>query len=1402
MIRKSFQLIRTNPLLTTNIKLVVDSRDYLYLESFNSSQDLNSSKYKHFSINKNDYLEDKIPKFYDKLPSDIAFYVRYDNDVSSTYTDYSYQFDTIYFSGSDKIEDTWYEEEFEYLAPLYIRNTSLPSNFIILRVDDPSNYNLDTNNNFQLSTLNKNNFYSEIIDKWKCIETFDLTTQTNIGKFLDKNYVTNPRFPTVPLYFDFRRTEFSKWFGMDYDSGIYTEKDFYLEDILSVEQPHFKMEKILTDGYKNNKLIYPNILNLKFLFDDTPATPDNLKKYSMNRYYGFYTESMDFVGSITSYRTPEIKYGLWLINNIIVSGETGITWDSCNLDFHWMYPTVNPFVEEWNDKKDYYIFLDNTDNFYRKKTISGLYPVKKVIQNGMSVFKIISDDIMDQIWYDPIGDPSGTTSLKYHPERVNMKTCDIEYQNFNILTNYTKDFHIDWYDDIITGTTISIRKYMYGDLYLIKIDNIYHVLKNGTGTTYSDFNFNNKNDVIDKYYIQTDWGINSNSNQLEYWINGKNSEFYRNVKTESTGKLPLHFNIYRVKFSDIKDFDFHRVTSNFSNFDYEQTYYVDTQEEKLHAIDYTDTSIPRDFKSEKYGTSSQYKISNVSSEYVADDELFEINQIPIQSNRTQIDNYSTIYQTGNRYQIQLIDMWRKNQTICKWGFMGSISHSDYDYKLNNSLTVGGVFNKTIDPFLTYPDVLSKNLDYFYRIGNFYNNPNKQYQYYKFQSTNIEKDYVFNQTNLLNGFDLESYFNENFDYFTYFFKNKMSSLDGGILYTENYDKYSVFNFGDVSNLSVTLFKGLKFSIKSVDNIDIINNKIYKILYNTNKNFNNYKLSIILNESYSDDNNGIINNKNKISFLDNGINIILNEKWKNILIIINFVISSESKNNELNNISIYDEKNGLYYGLKKDKTNISDYKSNVLTAYNFINSINNPNYQSSPYVRYYYITEFNDQIYTGMTDNFNDSTMLNIPNWNKYFSPFILHVDYPDSILLNSQKNYKIDPYKGPDTKSILGYSVNEPLARIFKPIQDDIPQITTLSNLSSNLIPVKNEIFRFSGPYEPIFNDINLFKGGIFYYTESEKIPTYLNDLQNSNKCQYFDYDESQDIYWTNLNNMCDNSSTYTQINLPYPVINNIDEETNTNKSDYLILSDFHFSIPITAIITGITVTINKRNYNNTPNSFVIDSEVRIMKNIYGPMFDSNNMSPDNYANTDTDQHWSNVFTDYIYPNSIDPPYTDLLWGWLTGSTEMPKPIDLNENFGVLIQCKVRSLTAPIVIAQIKCVTLSISYWYDEKLFSYSNSIFMDNNIKFDTSISNFGTIKNFIFSKVNENGNILRINQNKDTSIYPMIDEYGYTYYDRFIFKSPWDRNFFIRTNNSISTNESNITDKYNDSILNSGYGS
>ena len=131
MIHKTFQLLRTNPALTTNIKLVVDPEYKLYLESFDTNKQLSDQKYKHYLINKNVLYEDQVVRFYDGLSSQLAFDVKNDSDVSNVFSTYDKQFDDIYWSGAKSVEDNWYNQDYEYLAPLFIKKGNLPDGFIV-----------------------------------------------------------------------------------------------------------------------------------------------------------------------------------------------------------------------------------------------------------------------------------------------------------------------------------------------------------------------------------------------------------------------------------------------------------------------------------------------------------------------------------------------------------------------------------------------------------------------------------------------------------------------------------------------------------------------------------------------------------------------------------------------------------------------------------------------------------------------------------------------------------------------------------------------------------------------------------------------------------------------------------------------------------------------------------------------------------------------------------------------------------------------------------------------------------------------------------------------------------------------------------------------------------------------
>jgi len=91
--------------------------------------------------------------------------------------------------------------------------------------------------------------------------------------------------------------------------------------------------------------------------------------------------------------------------------------------------------------------------------------------------------------------------------------------------------------------------------------------------------------------------------------------------------------------------------------------------------------------------------------------------------------------------------------------------------------------------------------------------------------------------------------------------------------------------------------------------------------------------------------------------------------------------------------------------------------------------------------------------------------------------------------------------------------------------------------------------------------------------------------------------------------------------------------------------------------------------------------------------------------------------------------------------------------------------------------MSISFFsrstYTTEDISYINP--MVGNYSFDTSLTDFGLMKERKIRKVNRYKSLLKLTQYEDTtSIYPMIDEFGYTFADFFIFKSSWDLEYHI----------------------------
>ena len=85
-------------------------------------------------------------------------------------------------------------------------------------------------------------------------------------------------------------------------------------------------------------------------------------------------------------------------------------------------------------------------------------------------------------------------------------------------------------------------------------------------------------------------------------------------------------------------------------------------------------------------------------------------------------------------------------------------------------------------------------------------------------------------------------------------------------------------------------------------------------------------------------------------------------------------------------------------------------------------------------------------------------------------------------------------------------------------------------------------------------------------------------------------------------------------------------------------------------------------------------------------------------------------------------------------------------------------------------------FYSQTAYTKSESSFykpLYGNYKFDTNLTDFGMMLERRVRKVNRKGSVLKLQTN---SIYPMLDEFGYTFMDFFIFRSTWDQGYHFET--------------------------
>ena len=1263
---------------------MVDSNYNLYLDSIETTSDLSNDKFKKVQFSKDKFYDELIPHFYDGMDANIAYAVRSD-DSSIMFDTFDKQVDDFYIAGCKDITDNkYYSEDFEYFAPLYVSKSDLPKFFIIFRIDGPG-----------LETIDRTNFSSKILNKFKCIKVVDLTRNTDLGQWLHTNIINNSHFPSSGFEMDFRQGLFSNWNGIDFDKGCFTQKSYIFDDVLEYENTFNGLEKFIYDGFQNNKIIYPNILNLSFLFNDQPATPTTLRQWSLNRYSGFYMEDILLSKSVSTY-----------LPSVIVS-------DAVILPGNILTSTFNkPFSD--STLKLNKIFIEYLGNFYE---------VKKVSVN-IGGFNTIQWKIISNI------DLSGKEGL------INKNIITIDSNN--------KITYID-------GSSFTIDDWNTADVWLIKIGNNYHNLQLDNGD----------------YYIYSDYGFTINSTTLNYYVNSPNPAYNTtidmisgnswtasNVVNTTTTNMPVSFPIYKCVFSDIKYFDDTIIDTQFAKFEYDkEDTVIQTDETKMYLTNLDDKNIPKN--------KVDYTINNLTvnipsaSHYTANNETFRIN------------NNS------------LSKLWSKNNEYVKWGFKNSLSSNDYPYLLNNSF-IAEDYNKTVNIFASNPNRLERNLDYFYTI----NSSTVSYNYHSLHIENIENGII----SLTYSFDINQYLNLGYDYFTYFFDRKAYFNNSTII--NNVTKFSYFNTGDNSVPNISLFRGLKIKCYDVNSVKIIDNQLQNINISNNNTYEDYKFSILLSNNITTIETNIMNlNSISLTVSNNQMQWDIVDSWKH------------EKEYDLGSIVNYME---ILF--------ISVTDSNIIDP-----NINPAN--SSAWIHY-------------------NNTLFWSPSasYGTYISGSL------STIVYNSGEYYynnglSSNTFYNPG----LSYSLNDIVL---------YNNIVWISNTSSNAThPNDTNIWRNSTNALTFWNKIDYSTLGVpnvnwSIITLWDSFRIYIiGDLVIYNNILYYTNTT------TTLGITPDSTTDWIQLYSFIPNTTYIYNTTIYNNNAIYLNNRYYICISNSTNSTldnGINIFINKKYKNILVNIYVNDNTLNNLTNtdrdaLYKDLY--TNLTALNFSNAINDVNHNYGFTNKLKYIIFDDNSTNIYdFGNINSFKNLTSLIiiDAPDSFKSRIESLQKdsiSLTngqikASAVLNNGNIPSLSKKNYYnnlhlgnsietitiDAKIIpnysglknkvynslyrhsGYYDPIFLtvelfnkgltySRNTIFDTNLNYFGLVKQMVLSKVNRDGNTLKLKNSPNLkSIYPQLDEFGYFTKDMFIFKSNWDNAYFTECS-PIINNDTTIID-------------
>lgn len=652
MTERTIALLRVNPRLTSNVKIMCSDNE-LYLESIDARLELRQSRLKAYSFRGTDYFPDILSEYWSGISNDIAYYTQSnDTTILEEIRDYGDQWSTLLWYGARPLVSNNYDQEYEYLAPLKVIGDTRPQSFIVFRVDGTGQ-----------NRLVKENFKSLVLNQLKVVKQFDIHSQSALGKLLDNNHLT-PEWPEWSLYWTWSQVDSSRLTGIDLAKGGITDFPFYTGEWSRTERRPFEMDEMVTQQYQELGCIEPNLLNLSWMFDDTPRNRESKLDFTISRYYGFYIDETNPLDqSLTFYHNPDFNPALTL-NSVVIS-SSGLIELNANQDLFEEQLPVNSSYDYW----------------YLNKW----YVIKRVSQTTWQVSG--EDDALFGLDLQQVYDGSKKLEVTWRQNSlIGGKTelvsrVEAPYSDGSGLNSTVKPA----FDDLI-------------DTHDVVLQNIDGVLTSVIVKLEYNPDSGDVTSVREGFFINLDGDLTYDEDQVNqrliHLVGGENLTLLQGPDYVMWPEL----NFEGCAFTEVHDYDFERLDTNYSRFEYEvQTNTNNTEEPRSTEISTNNSGMlsqrpPRVENFAKIGA-RDYATENgllpLSSEYSMSQELWELRQ-----------------------NEGVSEIWNPNQTVVKWGYDKSSSHATVPYPLSNSVFINERYNKGVNITNQRPVRAQRNLDWF------------------------------------------------------------------------------------------------------------------------------------------------------------------------------------------------------------------------------------------------------------------------------------------------------------------------------------------------------------------------------------------------------------------------------------------------------------------------------------------------------------------------------------------------------------------------------------------------------------------------------------------------------------------------------------------------------------------